>query len=133
MNGIPPQMIRRIYGVAKAYRTYVGSKEFETPSAVFERIRELGHEYGATTGRPRQIDWLDLDKLIVAANVNGVTDLVINKADILQDVQTFCLYYEGEQRIFPSFETFQEFVEEKMRFSCVYLRDITWSFSPYSI
>lgn len=89
MNGVPPQKIRRVYGVAKVYETYVGKKRFEPEDSIFSRIREVGSEYGATTGRPRQCNWLNINNLAKAINVNGVTDLVINKVDVLREVEAW--------------------------------------------
>ena len=86
LNGIPPQMIRKVWGVAKAYETYVGAKNFHNPNPVFNRIREIGEEYGATTGRPRQCNWMDWELLCKAVNLNGVTNLIINKMDVLKEV-----------------------------------------------
>ena len=62
-NGVPHQSVRDVYGVIKAYKTYVGNKDFEEPSRTFDLIRQIGKEYGATTGRPRQIGWLNLDDI----------------------------------------------------------------------
>lgn len=84
-NGIPPQAVRDVWGVGKIYETYVGAKAFEPDEEVFRRIRELGQEYGATTGRPRQVNWLNIDLLERAIRINGVTQLVINKVDILRE------------------------------------------------
>ena len=92
LNGVPPNCIRDIWGVAKIYETYVGAKEFEGPDEIFEEIRELGKEYGATTGRPRQINWLDYDMLKMASRINGISKLVINKMDILETLDHWCLY-----------------------------------------
>ena len=92
LNGVPPNCIRDVWGVAKIYETYVGAKDFEGPDEVFEKIREFGEEYGATTGRPRQINWLDYDMLKMACRINGITNLVINKMDILEQVNAWCLY-----------------------------------------
>lgn len=92
LNGVPAKAIRDVWGVAKIYETYVGAKDFEGPDEVFEEIRELGQEYGATTGRARQINWLDFDMLKMAARINGVSKLVINKMDILEAVNSWCLY-----------------------------------------
>jgi adenylosuccinate synthase len=97
MNGVPPQKIRKVYGAAKIYETYVGTKKFEPDDPVFEKIRELGNEYGATTGRPRQCNWLNLDNLVKASKINGVTDLVISKMDIMRDLNIWCLYHRGEK------------------------------------
>ncbi len=92
LNGVPPKAIRDVWGVAKIYETYVGAKNFEGPDEIFETIRELGQEYGATTGRPRQINWLDFDMLKMASRINGVNKIVINKMDILEAVKSWCLY-----------------------------------------
>jgi len=92
LNGVPPGAVRDVWGVAKIYETYVGAKDFEGPDEIFEQIREIGQEYGATTGRPRQINWLDYDMLKMAARINGVNNLVFNKMDILEEVDSWCLY-----------------------------------------
>lgn len=92
LNGVPPKCIRDVWGVAKIYETYVGAKDFEGPDEVFEEIREIGQEYGATTGRPRQINWLDFDMLKMATRINGVSKLVFNKMDVLEEVNSWCLY-----------------------------------------
>jgi len=92
LNGVPPSAIRDVWGVAKIYETYVGAKDFEGPDEVFEKIRDLGQEYGATTGRARQINWLDFDMLKMASRINGINKIVINKMDILEAVNSWCLY-----------------------------------------
>ena len=92
LNGVPPSAIRDVWGVAKIYETYVGAKEFEGPDLVFEEIRELGQEFGSTTGRPRQVNWLDYDLLKMASRINGVNKLVLNKMDILDEVNRWCVY-----------------------------------------
>jgi adenylosuccinate synthase len=92
LNGVPPKAIRDVWGVAKIYETYVGAKDFEGPDEIFDEIREIGEEYGATTGRPRQINWLDFDMLKMATRINGVSKLVFNKMDILEKVDAWCLY-----------------------------------------
>jgi adenylosuccinate synthase len=86
LNGIPPQAVRKVYGVTKAYDTYVGAKDFHGEGRVFDLIQQVGNEYGATTGRPRQCNWLNIHDLKVAININGVTDLIINKIDILREI-----------------------------------------------
>ena len=92
LNGVPPQAIRDVWGVSKAYETYVGAKEFQGIDPELELLREIGDEYGATTGRPRQTNWLDLDMLEKAININGVTKLVMNKVDVLEKLQHWKLY-----------------------------------------
>jgi adenylosuccinate synthase len=96
LNAIPPSWIRNVWGVGKIYETYVGAKNFEPEQEVFSRIRELGEEYGATTGRPRQCNWLDVTRLIQAIKVNDVTHVVLNKMDILRQLDTWKIILGGE-------------------------------------
>lgn len=83
--GIAPQKIRDVIGVTKAYCTRVGSGPFPTElnDATGEELRKIGNEFGATTGRPRRCGWIDLVALNFACMVNGVTKLVMTKADVL--------------------------------------------------
>jgi len=106
LNGVPPQKVRKVVGTAKAYNTYVGAKMFEGEDKIFAAIRIAGAEYGATTGRPRQVNWIDMDKLIMAANINGITELIINKLDVLEDVNVFKFYLKGELHQFKDSEQF---------------------------
>jgi len=133
LNGFPPQTIRNIYGVAKAYRTYVGAKKFEEPSEVFEKIREFGQEFGATTGRKRQVNWFNLDDIIKAITINGVTDLVINKLDILEQVGEFKMYENHEILVFKTSEEFQTYIADKISTACSTIKRITFSTTPYDI
>jgi len=110
MNGVPPQKIRNVYGVAKIYETYVGNKSFEPQDPIFADIRALGGEYGATTGRPRQCNWLDLDNLQKACRVNGVTHLVMNKMDILRDLRVWELYHGDKTQAFPTEFDMKEYI-----------------------
>ena len=86
LNGIPPQAVRKVYGITKAYDTYVGAKNFHGEGRVFDLLQSLGKEFGATTGRPRQCNWLNVRDLKKAVDINGVTDVIINKVDILREV-----------------------------------------------
>jgi adenylosuccinate synthase len=133
INGVPPQKIETIFGIAKAYRTYVGSKDFEDPCPIFDRIREIGNEYGATTGRKRQIAWLDLDDLIKASRINGVTDLIINKLDVLSEAGDLSLISKGNLIRLDTIEEFMEFCESRIRSSCDTIKTITFSMSPLEI
>lgn len=83
--GLAPRHVRKVMGVFKAYCTRVGSGPFPTEltDTTGEFLREKGKEYGATTGRPRRCGWLDLPALRYAVVVNGVTDLMMMKADVL--------------------------------------------------
>ena len=110
LNGIPPQSIREVYGVAKIYETYVGAKKFQPPEEIFNHIRELGEEYGATTGRPRQCNWMDWDLLEKALNINGVTELIFNKMDILEQLEECSLYKEDEKINFNHSNSMQTWI-----------------------
>lgn len=83
--GIAPNKINKVFGIFKAYCTRVGSGPFPTElfDATGEELRAKGHEFGATTGRPRRCGWLDIPALKYAVAVNGVTNLIMMKADVL--------------------------------------------------
>ncbi len=83
--GISPKKINRVLGVTKAYCTRVGSGPFPTEleNDIGEMLRKIGSEFGATTGRPRRCGWIDLVALKFACMINGVTDVVMTKADVL--------------------------------------------------
>lgn len=102
--GIAPQKIGKVFGVFKAYCTRVGNGPFPTEllDEVGEDLRKQGNEFGSTTGRPRRCGWLDLPALKYAIMLNGVTDLVITKADVLDKFETIkvCNEYKyGDQKI----------------------------------
>ncbi len=88
--GIAPNKIGDVFGIFKAYSTRVGSGPFpvELFDATGDRIREIGHEYGAVTGRNRRCGWLDLVSLKYAVEVNGVTQLIMMKSDVLDEFAT---------------------------------------------
>ncbi|HRZ43244.1 MAG TPA: adenylosuccinate synthase [Bacteroidales bacterium] len=96
--GIAPQLIGEVYGVFKAYCTRVGSGPFPTElhDETGELLRKNGNEYGSTTGRPRRCGWIDLPALKYACMLNGVTQLVMTKADVMNDfpVIRLCHTYE---------------------------------------
>lgn len=87
--GIAPTKIREVIGIAKAYCTRVGSGPFPTEldNETGEKIRQIGAEFGATTGRKRRTGWIDLVALKYAVMVNGVTQIAITKADVLNDFE----------------------------------------------
>jgi adenylosuccinate synthase len=114
MNGVPPQKIRKIYGAAKIYETYVGAKKFEQEDSVFQKIREIGNEYGATTGRPRQCNWLNIDNLKRAIDINGVTDLIISKVDVLRSLGIWRVYEKNELKTFMNENETQLFLKSRV-------------------
>lgn len=114
LNGLPSHCVRNVWGVGKIYETYSGFKNFEPDDEIFQRIREFGEEYGATTGRNRQCNWLDLDRLSRAINVNGVTDLVLNKVDVLRRLGMWKLIINGQVREFNTENEIKSFIEERV-------------------
>jgi adenylosuccinate synthase len=96
--GIAPKWIREVIGVTKAYCTRVGSGPFPTElhDATGEKLREIGREFGATTGRPRRCGWIDLVALDYTCMLSGVTQLVMTKSDVLDAFEEVyaCTAYE---------------------------------------
>lgn len=88
--GLSPNKIGRVIGISKAYTTRVGNGIFPTEldCATGELLRKVGHEFGATTGRPRRCGWLDLVALNYSIMINGVTDIILTKADVMNDFDT---------------------------------------------
>ena len=88
--GVAPTKIGDVYGIFKAYCTRVGSGPFPTElfDEVGEELRRIGHEFGAVTGRPRRCGWLDLVALKYAVMVDGVTQLIMMKSDVMNDFET---------------------------------------------
>lgn len=88
--GIAPTKIGEVFGIFKAYCTRVGSGPFPTElnDSTGEKLRKEGHEFGATTGRPRRTGWLDLVALKYSVMINGVTQLIMTKADVLDTFET---------------------------------------------
>ena len=88
--GVAPSRIGKVYGIFKAYCTRVGTGPF--PTELFdetgETLRQNGHEFGATTGRPRRCGWLDLPALKYAVMLSGVTDLMMMKSDVMDEFET---------------------------------------------
>ena len=102
-SGIPPTAVDRVIGIVKAYATRVGEGPFPTElvEADGDRLREAGGEFGTTTGRPRRCGWYDVPVARYAARVNGVTDFVLTKLDVLTGWERIpvCVAYDvdGEQ------------------------------------
>jgi len=96
--GIAPQKVGNVFGIFKAYCTRVGMGPFPTElhDETGNKLRDKGHEYGSTTGRPRRCGWLDLVALKYATMLNGVTELIMMKGDVLDSFETIkiCVGYE---------------------------------------
>ncbi|MGB0524227.1 MAG: adenylosuccinate synthase [Flammeovirgaceae bacterium] len=99
-TGVPPSAINSVFGIFKAYCTRVGNGPF--PTELFdeagEELRKVGHEFGATTGRPRRCGWLDLPALKYSVMINGVTELFMMKSDVLNNFEEIlvCTHYIDE-------------------------------------
>ncbi|MBI5230948.1 MAG: adenylosuccinate synthase [Coriobacteriales bacterium] len=114
-TGVGPKRIDRVLGIAKAYITRVGSGPFPTeldscPGGIGEHLTTKGGEFGTTTGRQRRCGWYDAVIVKYAVDVNGLTDLVITKLDVLSELDTIkvCVAYEYEGRRYnklPSHQT----------------------------
>ena len=105
--GIPPNKIKNIRGIFKEYTTRVGSGPF--PTELFDsigiKIREVGHEYGATTGRDRRCGWLDLVALKYSIEINGITELNMMKSDVLSSIGKInvCVSYNLDKKVIDFF------------------------------
>jgi adenylosuccinate synthase len=136
LNGIPPQKIRNVYGIMKAYETYVGNnnKYTDENNPIFQEIQRVGNEFGATTGRPRKVNWLNMERVIQAMNINGVTDVIINKADVLEEVGLFgVINMIGELNTYTDLGEFKSFVNNIIYDNTHDTPQITWSFSPSAL
>ena len=137
LNAIPHYAIRDVWGVAKAYETYVGTKKFQPPhNKVFAHIQEAGQEFGATTGRVRQCNWLSLPFLKKSVQLNGVNRVVINKMDIMRQVGNWSLRNnDGKSDFYEYFSTEQDFTNRIEEFLASTGKDIDifFSDSPHKI
>lgn len=99
--GIAPNKIKEVIGIAKAYCTRVGSGPFPTEllDETGEKLRALGHEFGATTGRPRRCGWIDIPQLKYTIMLNGVSQVIITKLDVLDSFEEIqvCTEYHYDQ------------------------------------
>ena len=107
--GIPPTVVNSIVGIVKAYCTRVGNGPFPTElgDATGDRLRAMGHEYGATTGRPRRCGWFDAVAMRYSSMINGIEKIAITKLDVLDqfDEIRVCIGYEYGGRRLKTFPT----------------------------
>ena len=105
-----PTAISHVVGIAKAYATRVGGGPFPTElnDATGQRLRDVGVEYGSTTGRPRRCGWMDAVALRLAVRVNGMTEIALTKLDVLRGFDTLqiCVAYDldGERLSVPPYD-----------------------------
>jgi adenylosuccinate synthase len=136
LNGIPYNTIRKVYGTMKAYETYVGNNDNYTDETneYFQKIQEIGQEYGATTGRSRKVNHLNMERVVQAININGVTDVIINKIDILDQVGRYTnIAMNGDLVIHYGRDMFTSYIEEVIRNNTDTQPNIIWSSSPNGI
>ena len=107
--GIPPTSVKSIIGIVKAYSTRVGNGPFPTElnEITGETLRKIGHEFGATTGRPRRCGWLDMVSLKYSLMVNGISEIALTKLDVLDqfDEIKICVGYKKDGKVLKSFPT----------------------------
>lgn len=115
-TGIGAKYIGEVYGVLKAYSSRVGEGPYitEQKNEIGDKIRELGHEYGTTTKRPRRCGWLDIVALKYAAMVNGLTGLAINHVDTIGKLETIklCVGYKKEGKISMDFQLDEDYLKD---------------------
>lgn len=115
--GIGPTTIDSVWGITKAYVTRVGKGPFDSKiqdPEMEEKVRQLGAEFGATTGRPRMCGWLNLDELKRAVQLNGITDLAVTKLDIVAHIPDLKVWLDGELQDVPHWKKTWKKPEEKM-------------------
>lgn len=140
LNAIPPQATNEVWGGAKCYETYVGAKDFHGEDPILEELQNVGGEFGATTGRKRQVNWLNLDFLIKSVRINGLTHLVVNKIDIMREVGEWRLIRNGKTISFSeegneefAEQEFKDYLEQEIRMNCRTVKQILFSESPHEI
>jgi len=115
-TGIGPTEISKVVGVVKAYTTRVGEGPFPTEfsSNLMDEIRKRGREFGATTGRPRRCGWFDAVVVSHSIRINGMTEIVVTKLDVLDALDTIrvCVAYKHKGKVYDHFTADQAVLEE---------------------
>ncbi len=105
----------KVWGVAKIYETYVGAKTFQQEyDGSLKKIQRVGNEFGATTERPRQCNYLNLNRLVESCFVNQVNILVINKCDILEKINVFRMFEDSKMKEYYMFDNMKRDIEKKL-------------------
>ena len=135
--GFSPKKIRDIIGVAKIYDTKSGVDPL-FPETLWEDLElniliETGQEFGSTTGRRRIANWLNLNKLIDAIKISGVTKLIINKCDILEKIHTYKLFQNNNLYKFNTLQSMESFIRSQLNHALQEPIDITFSGNKESI
>ncbi len=133
--GFPPQKIRKIYGATKIYDTRTGT-DTDFPEELLEdpmlrRVIMEGKEYETTNMetiiRMKKVNWLNLNKLIIATNISGCTDLIISKVDVLEKLGFHKLYYNNYFHNFDNMNEMKNFIREILNNNCPLLINIVYS------
>lgn len=135
--GFPTQKIRKIYGAAKIYDTRSGvDPDFPEDllnNKDLKTIAHLGAEYGTTTGRPRKVNWLNLNKLIESINMTGTTDLIISKLDILESAKRYKLIENDNLKNFSCLSLMTSYIKYRIQSECPLNENIIFSSNPQTI
>ena len=135
--GFSPRKIRDIYGAAKIYDTRVGvDPEFGDhllEDKTLSEIAIVGNEFGATTGRTRKVNWLNLDKLINSINVSGCNIVIISKEDILLKIGKYRIIKDEDLIEFDSLDSMKRFIKKHIKTDCDEVDKIIFSNNPYKI
>ena len=115
LNGLPASAIRDVWGVAKIYETYVGSKKFQPKGEVFDKVGDIGEEFGSTTGRRRQCNWMNMQTLERAIRMNGVTHIVFNKVDVLRAVKQWAVIDKNKVLKFKTENEMNDFIVKRLK------------------
>lgn len=119
-SGVSFRNIDRVYGIAKLYNTYVGTRKFQPEDDEdLKKLAQIGEEFGSTTGRLRQCYWLNLDELTQAIEVNGVSDLIINKCDIIEQLGIYKLVHRDSSNSEIDNNNNNMKIEENYKNKCV--------------
>lgn len=132
--GIPPQLVRNIYGAVKIYDTRSGLDP-DFPEELLEdeellKIANAGHEYGVTTGRRRKVNWLNMDRLIKSINITGTTHLIVSKIDVLEKVNIYKYIYNNEVIEFENINNMIENINYLINKECNLITNIIYSNNP---
>lgn len=121
-TGIPLKSINNIIGISKLYDTYVGTMNFqpEEHNDELNIIADYGKEYGSTTGRRRQCNYLNIDTLNESLFVNNCTKCIINKCDILENLKIFKLYHKNKLINFENIEMMKKYIETYITIPCIF-------------
>ena len=128
-TGIPIKRLNDIYGVSKIYDTYIGTMKFQPDEHMcdLDKIGIHGKEFGSTTGRKRQCNYLNLDNLKEALRINQCTKCIINKVDIVDDLNIFKLYNNNKLIMFNSLDIMKEYIINNINIPIIF------SSNPYTI